>query len=281
MKVTVYSGPDFGEAQATGKLPVRATVEVLEGWSVGDVLEAAGYDTRNFGFGLSPIAPETGADSSSPSDWTVTGVFNLFGVDTEGVIRLDATQSILWQEFLRAVEDGLYEGDPSRVVVYDYGASGGFTPDGLWEAVQFLFDNRDLVTESMQQVAEVAAGTTALVAGERWVTGMRRRQIARNWRRAGFTAARTRWYLSRYPQWDPQMLQTRLQLTQLEARLALAKAGYEAGEDGLWRLGGSAEAQLLQAALERVEIEASEDVEGGWEDTFPLDDDAQDQEPQP
>lgn len=277
MKVAIYSGPPFGEPQRTSGLPVRATVEVLVGSTIGDVLEAAGYDPHNSGFGLSLIAPETGADSSSPSDWAVTGVFNLFGVDDQGVIRLDATQSILWQEFLRAVDDGLYEGDPSRVVVYDYGASGGFLPDGLWEAVQFLFDNRDLVTESMKQVAEVGAGTTALVAGERWVTGIRRRQIARNWRKAGFTAARTRWYLNRYPQWDPQMLQTRLQLTALEARLALARAGYEVGEDGLWRLGDSAEAQLLQTALERVEIEASEDFEGGWEDTFPLDDDDEDQ----
>ena len=272
MKVIVYSGPDFGAPLTAGELPVRATVEVLGGWSVGDVLAAAGYDPRNSAFGLSPIAPETGADSSSPSDWATTGVFNLFGVDAEGVIRLDATQSILWREFLLAVEDGLYEGDPSRVVVYDYGASGGFLPDGLWETVQFLFDNRDLITESMKQVAEIGGGTTALVAGKRWVTGVRRRQIARNWRKHGFTASRTRWYLNHYPQWDPELLQTRLQLTPLEARLALARAGYEVGEDGLWRLGNSAEAQLLQVALERVEIEASENFEDGWEDTFPLDD---------
>lgn len=271
MKVTVYAGKDFGEPQKSGELPVRATVEVLEGWSVGDVLEAAGYLPHN-SFGLSPIAPETGTDSSSPSDWVVTGVFNLFGVDAKGVIRLDAAQNILWQEFLRAVEDGLYNGDPSRVVVYDYGAAGGLTPDGLWEAVQLLFDNRDLAAPMMRQIAEIGGGTAALVAGSRWVTGVRRRQIARNWRKQGFTASRTRWYLNRYPQWDPELLQTRLQLTPLEARLALAKAGYEVGEDKLWRLSDSAEAHMLQAALERVEVEAHDDIEDGWDDTFPLDD---------
>lgn len=279
MKVTIYSGSDSMEPQPTSGLPVRATVEVLDGWTVGDILEAAGYYPHN-SLGLSPIAPETGADSSSPSDWAITGVFNLFGVDAQGAIRLDATQNVRWQEFLRAVEDGLYEGDPSRVVVYDYGAAGGPTPDGLWEAVQFLFANRDLVTESLRQVAEVGAGTTALVAGGRWVTGVRRRQIARNWRKAGFTAPRTRWYLSSNPQWDPELLAKRLQLTQLEARFALFNAGYRIGEDQLWRLDGSVEAQLMSDALARIEAAAYENIEDGWQDDFPLDDE-EDQEQQP
>jgi hypothetical protein len=268
VQVSIYSGSYSEEPQQASALPVRATVEVLDGWTVGDVLEAAGYYPHN-SFGLSPIAPETGADSSSPADWTITGVFNL-GVDARGVIRAGATQNILWQEFLRAVEDGLYEGDPSQVVVYDYGSAGGLTPDGLWEVVQFLFANRDLGAQAMAQVAAFGGGSAALVAGGRWASGVRRRHIARTWRKAGFTAARTRWYLNRCPQWDPELLATRLELTAPEARLALFNAGYRIGEDQLWRLDDSAAAQLMRDALARIEAAAYENSEDGWQDDFPL-----------
>ena len=139
------------------------------GWTVGDVLEAAGYYPHN-SFGLSPVAFETNAASSSIADRVITGVFNLFGVDSRGAVRADATQAILWEEFLRAVDDGLYEGDPSRLIVYDYGSAGGLTPDGLWEVVQFLFENRDLGAQAMAQLAALGVlghqvGDSRLVGG--------------------------------------------------------------------------------------------------------------------
>lgn len=276
MKVKIYSGSDSEEPQQASALPVRATVEVLDGWSVGDVLEAAGYAPHN-SFGLSTVAAGTGTDSSSQSDRIITGVFNLFGVDDQGAIRIDATQNILWEEFLRAIDDGVYEGDPSQVVVYDYGAAGGPMPDGLWEAVQFLLENRDLGVQTMAQLTALGGGSATLVHGTRWVTGVARREIARRWRKAGFTAASTRWYLNRYPQWDPELLVKRLVLTPLEARLALTKAGYRIGEDQLWRLDDSIEAQLSREAFARIEDDAYENIEDGWQEDFPLDD-AQDQD---
>jgi hypothetical protein len=272
VKVTIYSGSDSEEPQQIDELSVRATVEVLEGWSIGDVLEAAGYYPHN-SFGLSPVAPETNTASSLVSDRVITGVFNLFGVDSRGAVRADATQAILWEEFLRAVEDGTYYGDPSRLIVYDYGVAGGLTPDGLWEVVQFLLENRDLGAQTMAQLTALGGGTATLVGGTRWITGVRRRQIARYWRKAGFTAARTRWYLNQHPQWDPELLVKRLGLTPSEARLALTKAGYQIGEDQLWRSGGSDEAELMRAALARIEADAYENIEDGWSDEFPLDDD--------
>jgi len=44
----------------------------------------------------------------------IAGVFNVIGVDSRGAVRADATQAIFWEEFLRAVEDGTDDGDPSR-----------------------------------------------------------------------------------------------------------------------------------------------------------------------
>jgi hypothetical protein len=78
VKVTIYSGSYSEEPQQASALPVRATVEVLDGWTVGDVLEAAGYSPQN-SISLLPAAPETGADSSAQSEYAVTGIFNLFG----------------------------------------------------------------------------------------------------------------------------------------------------------------------------------------------------------
>jgi len=46
-KGTIYSGSDSEEPRQVDELLVRATVEVLDGWSIGDVLEAAGYNPQN------------------------------------------------------------------------------------------------------------------------------------------------------------------------------------------------------------------------------------------
>lgn len=129
----------------------------------------------------------------------------------------------------------------------------------------------------MAQVTAIGGGTATLVASKRWVTGVRRRQIARNWRKAGFTAPRICWYLSRNPQWDPEVLEKRLEITPLEARLALTKAGYRIGKDQLWRLNDSPEAQLTSEALARIEAAAYEHIEDGWQDDFSLDDEDQEQ----
>lgn len=120
--------------QESSGLPVRATVDVLVGWSVGDVLQAAGYYPHN-SFAL--VTPKVEADPELGHEQSITAVHNLLGVDADGVARFDASQFILWEDFVRAVKDGLYVGDPSRIIGYEYGSAGGLSPDGLWEAVQF------------------------------------------------------------------------------------------------------------------------------------------------
>ena len=65
MKVTVYSAPGFGEPRSPSELPARTTVGlVLEGWSVGDVLEAAGYS----------LTTPSGSLSTHPCHYAQTGL---------------------------------------------------------------------------------------------------------------------------------------------------------------------------------------------------------------
>jgi hypothetical protein len=248
--VTLY---DASDQQRTG-LPLAAVprleVEVQSEWLDADVLQAGGHRGYN-SFAL--VTADIEADVAAGEDRTIDAAFNLFGIDDQGAIKFQGKDHIRWAEFLRASEAALYEGDPTRIVVYPYGAAGGPSPDGLWEAVQWLFENRDVAVDALAEVAEVGGGITALELGRKWITGARRRWIARKWRAQGFTAPRIRDYLARYPQWDPSQFAKQTQLTDLEARLALTKAGYEAGQDGLWRLSNSVEGSERRKVMEEIE----------------------------
>jgi hypothetical protein len=139
-------------------------------------------------------------------------------------------------------------------VVYHYGAAGGGpSPDGLLEMVQWLTENRDVAVDALAEVAKVGGGITALELGRRWITGARHKQIARRWRAQEFTAPRIRDHLARCPQWDPSQFAKQTRLTDLEARLALTKAGYEEGQDGLWRLSNSVEGSERRKVMEEIE----------------------------
>jgi hypothetical protein len=161
---------------------------------------------------------------------------DLFGIDDQGAIKFQGRDHITWAEFLRAHQAGLYEGDPARIVVYPYGA-GGPSSDGLWEAVQWLFENRDVAVDALEEVAKAGGGGAAVIAGARWIRGVRRQQIARRWRAQGFTAPRIRDVLGRCPQWDPSVSTS----PNRRARLALTNAGYQAGH-GLWHPADTEEA---------------------------------------
>jgi hypothetical protein len=244
---------DASNEQRTG-MPLaavpRAEVEVQSDWLVADVLQAGGFgDSNSFALATDQIQ----ADVAAGEDRTVDASFNLFGIDEQGAIRFPGRDRISWAEFLRACQAGLYEGDPTRVVVYPYGVAGGLSPDGLWEAVQWLFENRDVAVDALEEVAGVGGGIAALEAGPRCITGARRRQIARKWRAQGFTAPRIRDYLARYSQWDPSVFAKQAHLTELEARLALTKSGYEAGPDGLYRLSNDVEGSERRKVLEEIE----------------------------
>jgi hypothetical protein len=55
-----------------------------------------------------------------------------------------------------------------------------------------------------------------------------------------------------------------LALTEPEARLALTNAGYEAGQDGLWRPSDTEEGRQRRKGLEEIERRAYADMEEEW-----------------
>jgi hypothetical protein len=67
-------------------------------------------------------------------------------------------------------------------VVYPYGAAGGLSPDGLLEAVQWLFENRDVAVDALGEVAKAGGGAAVVIAGAGWVNDKRLKLIARQWR---------------------------------------------------------------------------------------------------
>jgi DNA-binding transcriptional MerR regulator len=254
--VTLY---DASAEPGTG-LPLAAVptveVDVQSEWLVAEVLQAGGYGGYD-SFAL--VTQDIEADVAAGEDRTIYAA-NLLGIDDQGAVKFAGGDDIRWGEFLRGSEAALYEGDPTRIVVYYHGAvGGGPSPDGLWEMVQWLSENRDLAADQLQNLVTVAVGM-GLEAGRQWIKDARRRQIAKKWRAQGFTAPRIRDYLARYPQWDPSQFAKQTQLTDLEAQLALKKAGYEEGQDGLWRLSNSVEGNERRKAMEEIEKRALDEL---------------------
>jgi hypothetical protein len=184
-----------------------------------------------------------------------------FGIDDQGAIKFQGPDQITWAEFLRAHQAGLYEGNPTRIVVYPYGGLGGLSPNGVWEAVQWLFENREVVTDELERVLLIGG---MVEGGRRLITHERRRQIAKKWRAQGFNAPRIRRYLAKCPQWDPSQLAKQTNLTDSEAQVALKNAGYEAGQDGLWRPSDTEEGRQRRKGLEEIERRAYADMKEKW-----------------
>jgi hypothetical protein len=90
---------------------------------------------------------------------------------------------------------------------------------------------------------------------------------------ARLTAPRIQDYLARYPQWDPSQFAKQTHLTDLEARLALTKAGYKEGRDGLWRSSSSVEGSERRKVLAETEERAWANVDDWPSDDFPIDED--------
>jgi hypothetical protein len=162
---------DASNEQRTG-MPLaavpRAEVEVQSDWLVADVLQAGGFgDSNSFALATDQIQ----ADVAAGEDRTVDASFNLFGIDEQGAIRFPGRARISWAEFLRACQAGLYEGDPTRVVVYPYGVAGGLSPDGLGRR-----SNGYLRTVTWQWMR--------WRKWRAWVAGLRRWKLARDASRA-------------------------------------------------------------------------------------------------
>jgi hypothetical protein len=259
VRVTLYDAKDWQLEGRSLEGVLSVEVEVQPEWWVADVLEAGGHMPYSL-FAL--VTPEIEVDLSY-GEHRMINAPDLFGIDDQGAIKFQGQDHITWVEFLRAHQAGLYEGDPTRIVVY-YGAAGGLSPDGLWEAVQWLFENRDVAVDALGEVAKAGGAAAAVIAGAAWVNGKRLQWIARQWRAQGFTATRIRDLLGRCPQWDPSLFAKQRRITEPEARLALTNAGYEEGQGGLWRPADTEEGRRRRKGLEEIERRAYAEMEDEW-----------------
>jgi hypothetical protein len=125
-------------------------------------------------------------------------------------------------------------------------------------------------------VAKAGGGAAVVIAGAGWVNDKRMKLIARQWRSQGFTAPRIRYLLGRCPQWDPNVFAKQRRITEPEARLALTNAGYEEGQNGLWRPSDTEEGRQRRKGLEDIERRAYADMYDKWVGRLPSPEDESD-----
>lgn len=222
------------------RIPVDSDIAVIE------VLENAGFDRYQ---SFTPATAAIEADVAA-TDLDLAQFHYLFGVDDAGRMHFNSYDDrVSWHDFVRAVDQGLYDGNPSRIAVYHQGVAGGTSVEFLEELLKLL----------MAGVPGAVGGAiaTKLLHPVRVVKDLRqarRRQIAEQLRRRGFTGPRLLRVMTRYPAWDPERLQKLFDFTEAEATRVLSNAGYEPGEDGLWR--ASSDAAQKWDALEGIERRA-------------------------
>lgn len=252
--VAVYDATTLPDGASLATLP-RKQVTAQGGWVVNQVLQAAGYSTSSV-FCL--VTPEIERNLRDGLGKTFVPAYGMLGLDAFGVAWFRDGRNLQWDDFVRAVEAHLYQGDPDRAVVYPGGLGGGPPPDGLLEAVSLLFDSGTLAVKAAVSIATLGAAASTLNKGWQGITAVRTRRIAQQWRKQGFTASRIRDHLERLPQWDEESFAGQRTLTVPEARLALANAGYELEPDGLWRPGVSETAQEAAATFDALQRRAED-----------------------
>lgn len=236
----------------------RTHVVAPEGSTVAELLQAAGHQGYNsFSFVTQAIERDVGLDEIE----RVVSAHTLLGIDMDGLVYYQGEKHVLWEDLLRARDAHLYRGERQRIVVYPDGVAGGPSPDGLWAMVEWLFDGHGITYQLAAAVGAISVSAGPVVKASRWVSESRKKQIAQQWRRQGFTAAGIRDYLQRLPQWDSEQFAVQTRITPLEACLALVKAGYERSPDGLWRLGASEEGAKFALRVAQLEAEALAEME--------------------
>ena len=153
MRVTLYDATD---GQCKGRpLEGVSSVEVEvhpQRW-VADVLKGGHVWCRSFALVTPEIEGRSRLRRASHDQRA-----RIFRDRRPGAIKFQGPDHVTWAEFLRAQQAGLYEGDPTRIVVYPYGGLGGLSPDGVWEAVQRLFKNREVAVDALGDVAKAGGG---------------------------------------------------------------------------------------------------------------------------
>lgn len=258
MHVRLFAVPDDIEtgtirSQALAECP-SSEVVALPGWTVAEVLESGAFGMFQ---AFAPATPAIEADVCVGTNVELVQFLDLFGVDAEDHLRFNTYQQrTTWGDFVRAVHQGLYAGDPARLAVYRRGVAGG-------ASVEFLDQLLDLLLAGVP--GAVAGAIAANVAHPKefvdQIKASRRRQIAETLRKRGYTGDRLLRVASRYPEWDPEHLQRLFEFTSAEAIRVLVNAGYEAGTDGFWRKSPSADGRSRRDAMDEVERRAWEDAD--------------------
>lgn len=171
-------------------------VDVSPSATVATALEAAGADQFN-SFAL--VTESVQALASTGADDSISGAYNLLGIEKNGTLRYDRTAGTQIGSFLLACDEGYFQGDPHTWVVYPFGSAGGWMPDGLLEVADWLLG---------QGGTAVVAGTVSLGVTRGWAGAgrIRYRKIRQDWRARGFTAPRVRDLLLKQAQWDENFL---------------------------------------------------------------------------
>lgn len=267
MLVTVYEVPQRDDfvvpSRPLHELP-KVSAQVDLDSTVAQVLSAGGVD---FYRAFVLLTSDMVSDVSLGVQREIYVAYNVLGIDDEGAVYYRSGQEVPWRDFVRANDAGLIPGDVSQLVVYPSGVAGGLIPDGLWEMVLYLFQNRDPLIAAAGDLATLGAGVATIGGAAHWVSNRRKQAIARQWRKQGFTGPRIAEYVRRLPQWDVEQLARQMKLTAGEARCALLNAGYGLEPDGQWRLSNAPEALQRQDTMQQLEDDALSHPDN-WDDSF-------------
>ena len=263
MRVMLYAVPEPPgggpiPAQPLRECPVIAEVEPGPGWTVTQVLEAGGADGgfERYRF-FTAATPALEADVST-DDIELAQFLNLFGVDQDGHLRFnDHNELLKWNDFVSAFDEQLYEGDPTRLAVYQQGVAGGPEPEFLQQLVDFLLSGVP------QAISGAVAGAIAAKAvhPKQLIDDVKKKyrlHTAERLRRRNFTGPRLLSVCKRYEEWDPKRLERLHEFTEAEAIRVLLNAGYVPGEGGFWTKSKTVEGKARRQAMEQVQTDAWE-----------------------
>jgi hypothetical protein len=229
------SAPDDLLEMATERLASGATEVVVSDPNIYvDEVISAGT-----GRGFADFMPVMSAqDLNAPlnENRILSHRMTLFGLTPDGLLTFGDDDRLTWAEFVRAVDAGLIQGDPTNLVVYvDRGAAGGGSLE-LLSLVDILWQNREQITfaKDMTEIA-VALGVATLRKPYLYITRDRARQLGADFRRRGYATTRLMYWVDRHgARWDAKHLAERLGLTERESSAMLQEMGWRTDEFGLF-----------------------------------------------
>ncbi|MGX7681718.1 hypothetical protein ACSMXN_22785 [Jatrophihabitans sp. DSM 45814] len=205
-------------------LPTR-TVIVADGMTVSDVLIAGDF------MGASSFALLTGDladDVRSGQRRTVAFAHNLFGLTADGALVAEQSTQTLWADFFRAVQAGIYQGDPSHLVVYAYGTAGGSGLNEWVETAQTIWDAHEEIGFAIGTLTGVATFTE-------WLRKKIASREGRRLRSTGRPSRAMELWAQDQAQFSTESFAEHFRIPTAEAAAALRGLGLQRGLDDLWR----------------------------------------------